>query len=72
MKKQWTITDENWLKVVAELRSKVDKELEMYKANNDMKHYDQALAKAYGLEETFSAIIRAAKFEVNFDEEEQA
>ena len=69
MKFKWTITDDDYEQVKKELRERINNLLKFYADTKDMKHYAEALERAYGIEDAISAIVMAAKFEPIYDEE---
>lgn len=65
-----TITDEQFEQVKKELRERINNLLKFYADTKDMKSYESALERAYGIEDAISAIVMAAKFEpIYYDKE---
>lgn len=70
MKFKWTITYDDYEQVKKELRGRINNLLKFYADTKDMKNYEAALERAYGIEDAISALIMAAKFEPIYDAEE--
>lgn len=70
MKCKWTITDDDYEQVKKDLRERINNLLKFYADTKDMKNYEAALERAYGIEDALSAIIMAAKFEPIYNDEE--